>query len=113
MKLAVKKCLACTGGGLGGLLAGHAGCLAATIFAGAAAAMPLSMFIFGAIASGAGLALWFHLRGPAASLREKQIVAAAALLGLLISISLHHPGIAGAEDITFNPFDAFCGQLPQ
>ncbi|MBL8714346.1 MAG: hypothetical protein JNM12_15755 [Alphaproteobacteria bacterium] len=112
MKLAVRKCLACTGGGVSGLLAGHAGCLAATIFAGAAAALPLSMFIFGAIASAAGLALWFHLRGDAASLREKQVVMASALLGLLISIALHHPSSAGAEEITFNPFDAFCGQLP-
>lgn len=117
MKLAVRKCLACTGGGLGGLLAGHAGCLAATIFAGAAAASPfsapLSMFIFGAMASGAGLALWFHLRGPAASLREKQIVAAAALLGLLLSIALHHPAASPAMEVSFDPFAAFCGKLPR
>lgn len=112
MKLAVKKCLACTGGGLGGLLAGHAGCLAATIVAGAAAAMPLSMFIFGALASGAGLALWFHLRGDAASLREKQVVMASALLGLLISIALHHPPASHSPEISFDPFAAFCGQLP-
>ncbi|MDF3025618.1 MAG: hypothetical protein K0R10_2979 [Alphaproteobacteria bacterium] len=121
MKLAAKKCLACTGGGFGGLLAGHAGCLAATLLAGigvsvgtgAAVAMPLSMFIFGALTTTAALALWFRLRGPAASLREKQSVVACAVLGLLISIALHHPTTADAEAITFSPFDAFCGQLPR
>lgn len=112
MKLAVKKCFACTGAGLGGLLAGHAGCLAAAIFAGTAAVMPLSMFVFGAVAGGAGLALWFHLRGPAASWREKQVVVAGALLGLLVSIALHHPPASPALEISFDPFAAFCGQLP-
>jgi hypothetical protein len=117
MKLAVKKCLACTGGGLGGLLAGHAGCLAATLWASvgagaAGAVLPLSMLVFGALASAAGLALWFRLRGATAPLREKQVVMASVLLGLLISIALHHPLSSQTAEISFDPFAAFCGQLP-
>lgn len=121
MKLAVKKCLACTGGGLGGLLAGHAGCLAATLWAGlgagvgagaAGAVIPLSMLVFGTLASAAGLALWFRLRGATAPLREKQVVMASVLLGLLISIALHHPLSSQTAEISFDPFAAFCGQLP-
>lgn len=84
----------CTCGAGGGFLAGHAGCIIApslaflTASTGMAMDKPL-MIGTSVLLTGAGVAVWYRIRGTVASPIEKAIMAASVAGGLYMGVGPH------------------------
>lgn len=100
----LKKAFAAVGGGAGGMLAGHAGCLVAPILLATAglttatAGLSVLAIAFSAAATAGGLYAWKHMRGHRAGNLEKRLVIGGAIAGLAVSTAInlgglhqHHP----------------------
>lgn len=95
----LKKTFAAAGGGAGGMLAGHAGCLAAPVLLATAgittatAGLSVLAIAFSAAATAGGLYAWKHMRGHQAGKWEKRLVIGSAIAGLAISTAMNLGGL--------------------
>jgi hypothetical protein len=95
----LKKAFAAVGGGAGGLLAGHAGCLVAPVLLATAgittatAGLSVLAIAFSAAATAGGLYAWKHMRGHLAGKLEKRLVIGGAIAGLAISTAMNLGGL--------------------
>ncbi len=96
---AFKKAFAAIGGGAGGMLAGHAGCLVAPVLLATAgittatAGLSVLAIAFSAAATAGGLYAWRHMRGHQAGKWEKRLVIGGAIAGLAISTAMNLGGL--------------------
>jgi hypothetical protein len=94
----LKKAFAAVGGGAGGLLAGHAGCLVAPVLLATAgittatAGLSVLAIAFSAAATAGGLYAWKHMRGYQAGKWEKRLVIGGAIAGLSMSAAMNLGG---------------------
>lgn len=95
----LKKAFAAVGGGAGGMLAGHAGCLVAPVLLATAgittatAGLSVLAIAFSAAATAGGLYAWKHMRGHQAGKWEKRLVIGGAIAGLAISTVMNLGGL--------------------
>lgn len=94
----LKKAFAAVGGGAGGLLAGHAGCLVAPVLLATAgittatAGLSVLAIAFSAAATAGGLYAWKHMRSHQAGKWEKRLVIGGAIAGLAMSAAMNLGG---------------------
>ena len=87
-----KSCVLCAGSGAGGLLLGHAGCIAAasaTFLGAAAAGATITSLVIGGAGMAAGLCLWWKLGGSRAPCLGKVIVVGGAITGFALMNVFH------------------------
>lgn len=111
----LKKAFAAVGGGAGGLLAGHAGCLVAPVLLATAgittatAGLSVLAIAFSAAATAGGLYAWKHMRGHQAGKWEKRLVIGGAIAGLAISTAMNLGGLHQHHHAPELPAAVICG----